>query len=65
MFHELVATLGAAVALPAATSEDTQEKGNVPETKSADPPAVDSPTVALSALRAPLIGRNYMMRQAL
>ena len=56
-----------AVALPAATrlSEDTQEKENVPETKPADPPAVDSPTVALSALRAPLIGRNYMMRRAL
>ena len=54
-----------AVALPAAASEDTQKQENVPEAKPADSLAVDSSKIALSALSAPLIGRNYMMRQAL
>ena len=56
-----------AVALPAAAtaSEDTQKQETVPETKTADSLAVDSSKIALSALSAPLIGRNYMMRQAL
>ena len=53
-----------AVALPAATSADTQTQETVPEVP-ADSLAMDSSKIALSALSAPLIGRNYMMRQAL
>ena len=54
-----------AVALPAAASADTQTQETVPEAKPADSLAMDSSKIALSALSAPLIGRNYMMRQAL
>ena len=54
-----------AVALPAAASEDTQKQETVPEAKPADSLAVDSSKIALSALSAPMIGRNYMMRRAL